>query len=377
MANKKDFYEVLGVSKNSSDDEIKAAYKKLALKYHPDRNKEAGAEQKFIEIQEAYDVLKDPEKRKTYDTYGSSAFENGGFGNGGGNPFEGFGGGQGFGGFEDIFSAFGFGGSQRSTKSNGPRNGSNKGMNIQINFMDSILGKKITIPNYSYDKKCPHCDGSGAESPSDISTCPKCRGKGTILTQRQTLFGMMQSEETCPSCNGTGKQIKRTCHQCGGNRFIKVKEDLDINIPAGISSGQQIRVSGKGGAGALGGKNGDLYIEVTVAPHQYFKREGNDIHITIPVDFIDATLGTTVEVPDVYGGKSALKVAPGTQPGTLLRMRDKGVKDLRNGKPGSQIVHLDIKTPTNLNKKQKEALNDFKKNESENIFSKFIKNFKR
>ena len=378
MATKRDYYEVLGVSKTATKEEIKAAYRKLALKYHPDRNKDEDAPQKFMEVQEAFDILKDDQKRKTYDQFGHAAFDQNGFGaNGGKNPFEGFGG---FGGFDfgdlgDLFrNMTGQGGSRRST---GPRRGNDYSYAIKISFMDAINGKSYKIPDYQYDKECPHCHGTGAENPSDLQTCPKCRGSGRILTQQRTIFGMMQQESECPDCHGKGKIVKNACSQCGGSGTVKTKEDLTINIYAGINTGEQIKLSGKGAKGINGGPNGDLYIEINVQKDPFFERNGDDISIKVPISFIDATLGTTIEVPTVYGTTCELKIPAGIQPGTILKMRDKGVKNARTGKVGNQYVHLDIKTPQNLSRKQKELLNDFNKDDKDNFYSKFIKNFKK
>lgn len=379
MATKRDYYEVLGVSKTASQDEIKSAYRKLALKYHPDRNKEEGAAEKFMEIQEAYDVLKDDEKRKKYDQFGHAAFDNNGFGANGENPFQnGFGG---FGGFDgdlnDIFSSF-FGGGNRSRRqNNGPVKGNDVLYRAKINFMDAINGKEITLSNYSYEKECHSCHGTGAKSASDVVTCPHCNGTGRIVTTRQTMFGAMQQESVCNYCNGTGKMIKNKCSSCNGTGKEKVKEDIKVKIPAGINDGQQIRVPGKGQSGVNGGGNGDLYIEVSIAKHNYFERVGNDIHITIPLNFEDAILGTNIEIPTVYNDKVELKIPAGIQPNTVLRMKGKGVIGLKTKVAGDQFVHIDIKTPTNLTKKQKDLLADFKKENKENIFTKFMKNFKK
>lgn len=374
MANK-DYYETLGISRTATKDEIKSAYRKLAMKYHPDRNKEEGAEKKFMEIQEAYDILYDDNKRKTYDQFGSAAFEQGGQG---GNPFQGFGGGGfgGFDGFGDIFSQM-FGGDQRNSNPHGPQRGNDSLMRVKISFMDSINGKKITIP-VTYEKVCETCNGTGAKSKDDIKPCPHCGGKGYINSTRQTLFGTMQTQEECPYCHGSGKTIVNKCSSCNGSGYKKVKEDLSVNIPAGISSGQQIRVQGKGSRGINGGSNGDLYIEIIVAPHNNFTRDGNDIHIEIPIDFVDACLGIDIEVPTVYGSIE-LKIPAGSQPNQIFKIKDRGVKDMRTQRPGNQYVHLKIATPTVLSKAQKEALINYKKAEKkdESIFQKFIKGFKK
>jgi molecular chaperone DnaJ len=381
MAEKRDYYEVLGVKKGASKDEIKSAYRKLAKTYHPD-NKETGNADKFKEIQEAYDVLYDDKKRQMYDQFGHAAFEQGAGGGAGGNPFAGgFGG---FGGFEDvdlgdIFSSF-FGGGRRggsSRASTGPQRGQDVAMRVNISFMDAINGKKQDI-TLNYDETCPDCKGTGARSPDAIKTCSYCSGRGRVRMQRQSLFGVMETEQACPHCNGTGKQITDKCPTCGGKGYTRKKKTITINIPAGINNGQQIRSAGMGEIGENGGPHGDLYVEIAVAPHPNFQRDGNDIHITIPLDFVDAILGTQVEIPTVYGDK-LLNIPAGTQPGQMLRMKGHGVKDFRTGKPGDQYVHLEIKMPTNLSKEQKKCLEDYKKcaSKEDSFFQRFKNSFKR
>ena len=378
---KKDYYESLGVNKSASKDEIKSAYRKLAKKYHPD-NKETGDAEKFKEVQEAYDVLYDDKKRGMYDQFGHAAFEQGAGGGPGGNPF-----GGGFSGFDfngegvdlgDIFSSFfGGGGSRRRSANTGPERGQDVLMHVTIDFMDAVNGKKVDL-TLNHDEQCPNCHGSGAKSPDSIRTCTQCHGSGRIRTTRQSLFGVMEQESACPTCNGSGKIIVDKCPNCGGKGYIKQKKNVTLNIPAGINNGQQLRQTGLGELGKRGGPNGDLYIEINVKPHQFFKRDGNDIHIEIPLDFVDAILGTTVDIPTVYGNKS-LSIPAGTQPNQILRMKGHGVKDLRSGKPGDQYVHLNIKMPTSLTKDQRAILEDYrrKSNTSESFFSKFMKNFKK
>lgn len=376
MANKADYYETLGVKKNASKDEIKSAYRKLAKKYHPD-NKETGNEAKFKEVQEAYDILYDDQKRAAYDQFGHAAFEQTG-GGAGGNPFQG-----GFSGFSDmgdlgdIFSSFFGGGARRNANPNGPQRGDDDLMRARIDFMDAVNGKEITI-SLDIDETCSHCHGTGAETPNDIHTCSHCSGRGFINTQKRTLFGVMNAQETCPYCGGSGKIVDHKCSSCGGKGYTRKKKDITVKIPAGINNGQQIRVSGMGGRGLNGGPNGDLYVEIAIKEHSYFKRDGNDIHIEVPLDFVDAILGTTIEVPTVYGEYN-VTVPSGTQPGQILRMKGQGIKDLRSGKPGDQYVHLLIKMPTSLSKEQKQALENFKSasKPSDSFFSKFKKAFKK
>ena len=359
---KRDYYEVLGVSKNASKDEIKSSYRKLAKQYHPD-NKETGDEAKFKEVQEAYDILYDDQKRAAYDQFGHAAFDQ----SAGGGPGGPFGGGfSGFSGFGDgvdidlgdIFGQFFGGGSSRRKASNGPRKGDDSLMRLRVEFMDVVNGKDQDI-SFEHAEICPHCNGTGAESPSDIKTCPTCHGTGTVRRQQRGLFGgVMEVQDVCPECRGAGKTISKKCHECGGAKYKRIRKDLSIHIPAGINSGQQIRIAGMGEPGANGGQYGDLYVEINVKPHPIFRREGNDIHIDVPVDFIDCVLGRKIEVPTVYGIEK-IEIPNGTQFGTVLKMRGKGINDLRTKKPGDQYVHLQIKIPTSLNHKQKQALNSY------------------
>lgn len=375
MAEKRDLYEVLGINKNATKDQIKSAYRKLAKVYHPD-NKETGNEQKFKEIQEAYDILYDEQKRSAYDQFGHAAFDQNA---GGGNPFQG----GGFGGFGDgvdlgdIFSSFFGGGSRRQSNPQGPRRGNDAIMRVKIDFMDAIIGRDINL-SINVDETCTRCNGTGAKSSSDIKTCPHCNGKGFVKVQRRSLFGVIENTESCPHCGGTGKIITNKCPDCGGKGYVNKKKDIKVHILAGINEGQQIRVNGMGERGLNGGPNGDLYVEIMIKPHPYFKRDRNDIHINVPLDIIDAALGIKVDIPTVYGNVT-LNIPAGTQPNQVLRMKGQGVKDLRTGKPGDQYVHLDVKVPTSLNKEQKKSLEDFKKasNENESFFKKFLKNFKK
>lgn len=376
MANKRDYYEVLGISKSASKDEIKSAYRKLAKVYHPD-NKETGDEAKFKEIQEAYDVLYDEKKRGMYDQFGHAAFEQGAGGGAGGNPFSGFGGFDGDVDLGDIFSSFFGGGSRRSSRSTGPQRGQDILMRLNISFMDAINGKKTDI-SLNFDETCPDCKGTGARNGTALKSCDYCHGSGRIRTQRRTLFGVMEQEDVCPHCNGNGKIITDKCPTCGGKGYARKKKTITLNIPAGINSGQQIRQQGYGEIGENNGPHGDLYVEIIVAKHPNFERDGNDIHIQVPLDFIDAILGTSIDIPTVYGDKT-LNIPAGTQPGQILRMRGHGVKDLRTGKPGDQYVHLEIKMPTTLSKEQRRILEDYKKstNQNDSFFQKFKNTFRR
>jgi molecular chaperone DnaJ len=371
VATKRDYYDVLGVSRNATQDQIKSSYRKLAKKYHPDINKEKGANEKFKEVQEAYDILSDPQKKQMYDQFGHAAFDQ----TAGSGPF-----GGGAGGFQDvdlgdIFSSF-FGGGRTRRQPTGPVTGNDVIARVQIDFMDAIKGKRIKF-RHIYDQMCTHCHGTGAESPSDIETCSTCNGTGVVSATQQTLFGTMQTQKTCPTCGGSGKTIRNRCSKCNGAGYNRVKVDLDVKIPAGINTGQQIRIVEKGERGYNGGPNGDLYLEIIVKPHKSFVRNGNDITLTIPLDFVDAALGTTIEVPTVYGNVE-VKIPAGTQPSTKLRLKGKGVNGLRGG-TGDQYLEFDIKTPENLLKEQRELLEQYKKIEpkEKSIFQRFKDRFKR
>ena len=377
MAEKNDYYETLGVSKSASKDDIKSAYRKLAKKYHPD-NKETGNEAKFKEVQEAYDILYDDQKRRTYDQFGHAAFEQGAGGAGGGNPFSGFGFGDEGVDLGDIFSSFFGGGARKSSGSNaGPRKGNDSLLRVKVDFMDTILGRDIEIP-VEVDEKCPRCNGTGAKDASSIKTCPHCNGKGYIRVQRRSLFGVVEQQEVCPQCGGKGKIVTNKCPDCNGQGYLHKRKNVKVHILAGINNGQQIRVTGMGERGVNGGENGDLYVEIVVKPHKYFVREGNDIKLEIPLDFVDAILGTTIEVPTVYGDVQ-VTIPAGTQPNTVLRLKGQGVKDLRTGKPGDQYIKVIIQMPTSLSKEQKELLEKYKEKskDTDNIFKKFQKIFKK
>lgn len=375
MATKRDYYEVLGVSKTASADEIKKAYRQLAKKYHPDINKEEGAEQKFKEVQEAYDVLSDETKRKTYDQFGHAAFDpNSGAGPGG---FGGFGDAFNDVDLGDIFSSFFGGGGRRRSQQSGPRRGDDSFLRVRISFMDAVKGKVVEVP-VEYDEACAHCHGTGAQSPSDVEVCKTCNGTGRVKQRSQTFFGTVEQVVSCPECHGTGKHVKVKCTSCSGSGYKHVKSKIEVKIPAGINTGQQIRINGKGGRGSDGGENGDLYLEILVDKHDTFQRDGNDIHITIPIFVTDAILGTILTVPTV-NGEADLKVPEGMQVDTVLRMKGKGVTTAR-GNVGDQYVHLEVKIPTKLTDEQRELLKKFDELEQakptkSSFFNRFKKKF--
>lgn len=377
MANKRDYYEVLGLTKSASEDDIKKAYRKLAKKYHPDVNKAADAEAKFKEINEAYEVLSDPQKKATYDQFGHAGmdgFQSGGFSSGFGGMnmddlgdiFSSFMGGMG------GFSGFNFGGS--SSRRSGPLKGDNRYMTMDIDFLDSVHGVDKLV-NITVDKMCTHCDGTGAASKTDIETCPTCRGSGRVTRQSRTPFGVIQQQTVCPDCRGTGKRIKKVCPHCNGNGYNTIKEQVEVSIPAGIGSGQQVRLAGYGERGENGGPNGDLYIEIRVRPHKYFTREGNNIRISVPISALDATLGTIVDVPTAYGDVE-MSVPAGTQPGQQLRLKGYGIKDLRTNNVGDQYVEIQIEIPKKLTREEKELYEKLANRKKESVFEKFKKNFK-
>ena len=375
MADKRDYYEVLGINKNASSDEIKRAYRKMAKKYHPDVNKSADAEEKFKEVNEAYEVLSDPDKKAAYDRYGHAAFEQGAGGAGGFGGFN-------AGGFEDfdfgdIFGSFfgGGGGRASSRRNNGPQQGEDRFVQLEIDFMDAIKGKKAEI-QINYDEQCTHCMGTGAASSSDITNCSRCGGTGTIRTQQRSPFGTFVNETTCPDCNGTGKKITKACPNCHGKGYINKTITVELNIPAGINTHQQLRVAGKGYRGKNGGPNGDLYVEIYVRPHKHFVRHNDDIQIEVPVSSVDATLGCEVDVPTVYGDVT-MKIPAGTQSGAVMRLKGKGVKHLRGDGYGDQYVKVNVQIPKKLTRKEKELYEQLRKvGKSGSIFDSFKNAFK-
>ena len=351
---KRDYYEVLGVSKGASDDELKKAYRQVAKKYHPDMNPgNKEAEAKFKEASEAYGVLSDPDKRRQYDQFGHAAFEQGGPGAGG---FD-FTGDMSdlFGNFGDIFGdLFGMGGG-RSRSNNGPMKGANVRAGIRITFDEAVFGTEKEL-DLNLKEECNTCHGSGAKPGSNPETCSKCGGRGQVVYRQQTLFGMTQSVQACPDCRGTGKIIKDRCTDCRGEGFVTVRKKIEVSIPAGIENGQSIRIRGKGEPGVRGGERGDLLVEVAVSSHPTFKRQEMDIYSTVPLSFTTAALGGDIRISTV-DGDVLYTVAPGTQTDTKVRLRGKGVPSLRNKQVrGDHYVTLVVQVPTKLNAEQKELL---------------------
>lgn len=365
----RDYYEVLGVDKNASDADISKAYRKLAKKYHPDLNHEPGAEEKYKEVNEAYEVLHDKQKRAQYDQFGQAGVNGqggfgGGFGGAGGaGQYGDFGG---FGGFGDIFNdIFGQGAARQRKDPTAPERGQDLDYTMTIDFMDAIKGKEADI-TYTRNEVCPTCDGSGAEKGTHPITCDKCHGSGVMTVTRQTPFGVMQQQTTCDKCHGRGVIIEHPCQTCHGQGTVEKKQTLQVKVPAGIDNGQQIRLSGQGEAGKNGGAYGDLYIVFRIRPSKEFTRRGTTIYSEVPISFAQATLGDQIQVDTVHG-KVSLKIPAGTQPNTHFKLRGQGVPKLNGEGNGDQEVTVNIKIPKKINDKQKEALVDFVKAGGGNI----------
>ena len=351
--NNTEYYDRLGLSKDASQDEIKRAYRKLSKKYHPDINKEPGAEEKYKEILEAYETLSDDQKRAAYDQYGPDGAN--GFGGQGG--FGGFDGGAGFGGFEDIFSSFFGGGATRNP--NAPRQGDDLQYRVNLSFEEAVFGAEKEI-HYNREVTCKTCSGSGAKPGTSPVTCGRCHGHGVINVDTQTPLGMMRRQVTCDVCHGTGQEIKDPCQTCHGTGREKQSHTVSVKIPAGVETGQQIRLAGQGEAGFNGGPYGDLFVIINVNPSDKFTRDGSTIYYTLNISFVQAALGDTVEVPTVHGNVEMV-IPAGTQTGKTFRLKGKGAPRLRGGSQGDQLVTVKIVTPTKLNDAQKEALLAFAK----------------
>lgn len=364
---KRDYYEVLGVSKTATQDELKKAYRKLARKYHPDLNKDnPEAAEKFKECNEAYSVLSDEQKRAQYDQFGPEAFENGGMG--GGPGADGFGGFGGFGGsgMEDIFDMF-FGGQGRGGRSNnaGPQRGADLRYDMEITFEEAAFGveKEISLKRA---ERCEHCHGEGAEPGSKVETCPECHGSGYVRFTQNTMFGQMVNERPCSRCHGEGKIISNPCKECGGSGTVKKTKKLKVKIPAGVDNGSRLRVGGEGEAGLKGGPSGDLYVYLYVKPHKFFERDGTTVLCEVPINIVQATLGAEIKVPTL-DGQVTMKVPEGTQPGKVMRLKGKGIPSLRGGGRGDQLVRMKVVVPTKLTDKQKDALQKFADISKDNI----------
>jgi len=346
----KDFYEILGVQKNASDDEIKKSYRKLAMKYHPDRNKDdKESERKFKEVSAAYEILKDSEKRSAYDQYGHDAFRQGGMG--GGQGFGDFGGG-----FSDIFEEFFGGGFGGQSRQRGPQRGNDLRYNMLVSIQEAFNGKKsqIRIPSY---EGCDLCSATGSADKSGPSTCSTCGGQGKVRSTQ----GFFSIERPCPTCGGEGSSIKNPCLKCSGTGQVKKQKTISVTIPAGVDTGTRIRISGEGEPGQRGAGNGDLYIFVEVQKDKLFEREEENIFCQIPISITTAILGGDVEVPTIEGKKARLNIPPGTQSETQFRLKGKGMSILRQKRRGDMYVEANVEIPVNLNNKQKFILQEFEK----------------
>ena len=360
MAAKRDYYEVLGVDRNASEPDLKKAYRKLALKFHPDRNPEdREAEEKFKEAAEAYDVLRDAKKRQIYDQYGHQGLEGSGF--------------SGFGGFEDIFSSFGdifedffgFGGGRRSRSR--VNRGADLRYDMQLTFMEAAFGTEKEI-DVEKAEGCGECKGTGAAPGTGVETCPQCGGSGQVGRSQ----GFFTVRTTCGHCRGQGQVISNPCKTCRGHGKVLARKKVSVRIPAGVDNGSRLRLTGEGEAGAYGGPHGDLYVFIHAEGHDFFKRDDTSVLCQTPISFVQAALGDTIVIPTLKG-ETQLKIPKGTQPGDVFRLPGEGIPSLRNGHRGDQIVQVSVKTPTNLNKKQMALLKEFAKLE-EGKFTSKLKN---
>ncbi|MBQ9624585.1 MAG: molecular chaperone DnaJ [Clostridia bacterium] len=372
---KRDYYEVLGVNKGASDDEIKSAYRKMAKKYHPDLNKDnPDAEKNFKEVNEAYEVLSDPQKKSQYDQFGHSAFEGaGGGGYGGGYGAGGFGGFD-FGGFEDIFDMFTGGFGKRS--SSGPRKGRDIQYSISITLEEAAFGaaKEIDITR---TEDCDACHGTGADDPSKVKTCSHCNGTGQVQSVVNTVFGRSITTRTCEECGGKGKTFEVPCKQCKGSGRRKRSRKINVNIPAGVADGQAVTLRGEGEHGTLGGPKGDLYIVVSIKPHKKFKRKDDDLLLEMDISVAQAMLGDEVVVPTLEGDVK-YKIEEGTQSGTVYKLKNKGIKHLRGNGKGSLYIKVNVVIPKKLTEKQKELIKEFdKESGNKTIFEKVKEKIKK
>ncbi|MBQ8896000.1 MAG: molecular chaperone DnaJ [Clostridia bacterium] len=376
MAEKRDCYEILGISKSATEEEIKKAFRRKAKEFHPDANPgDKVAEEKFKEVNEAYSILSDPDKKARYDQYGYAGVDpsagGGGFGGG-------FSGGFDMGDIFDMFGGiFGGGGSARS-RANAPMRGDDVGVRVTIDFNDAVFGCKRDI-SFNRIEHCHSCGGSGAEKGTSAQTCRKCGGRGSITVQKRTPFGMMQSSAVCDECGGRGKIIQTPCRDCRGSGTVRKSKTLEVNIPAGIDNGQRISLNGQGDCGVNGGPNGDLLIQVNVRRHDLFMRDGYDIHYELPITFADATLGAKLTVP-TPDGSGELAIPEGTQTGTTFTVRGKGVPRINSKSRGDLYITVKVETPKGLSRKQKDLLEEFQNSLSDKHHAKkkiFFDKFKK
>lgn len=378
MSEKKDYYNILGVNKNATDDELKKAFRKMAKKYHPDANPDnkAEAEAKFKEVNEAYEVLSNPQKRKMYDQFGtvdpSAGFGGAGGPFGGGNGYysyssSGFDGFTDFGDLGDIFSSFfggGFGSQRANRRNNGPRKGDDLNISMEITFEESFLGveKEITITR---QETCSVCNGKGTKNASGVIKCPTCGGTGQVRQMQNTILGQVQTTRTCSDCHGTGEIIKEPCENCHGKGTVRKTPKIKVKIPAGIENGQTVVLRGQGNPGTKGGPTGDLYITIRVKKHSIYKREGNTVYCDIPVTITQATLGADLQIPMVDGSKETYKIPEGTQTGTQFTIRGKGFKNVNSNIQGNFVFKVIVQTPKRLTKEQRDLLVELAKTMNE------------
>ena len=363
---KRDYYEVLGVSKDASEAEIKSAFRKLAKKYHPDVSKEPDAAEKFKEAQEAYAVLSDESKRRQYDQYGHAAFDQ--MNGGAGFDFSGFD-------FSDIFGDlfgeggfnFGFGGRGRSNRAT---KGRDRLVRVDLDFEEAVFGCKKTV-NLDVNENCSECGGKGGHGEA---SCSRCHGSGTITTEQRTMFGTFMSRSTCSECNGLGKSYKEKCSKCRGTGKVNVNKDLEVKIPAGVDTGNQLRLSGKGEAGANGGPNGDVYLEFNVRRHEIFERDGNDIYLELPITITDAVLGCKRDVPTI-NGSVRLTIKDGAETGDKYRLKGKGIEDVHSYRKGDMYVIIKVVTPKKLSRDQKKLFESLSKTDLEDSSFNKIKKY--
>ena len=369
---KKDYYDILGVSKNATDAEIKSAFRKKAKEYHPD-NKETGNEAKFKEVNEAYTILSDANKRKQYDQFGSESFNNAGAGG-----FQGFGGGfEGFSGFGfddfdlgSIFEQFMGGSSRRTSKTNRASKGADILVRLNLTFEEAIFGCEKTF-SVSVEEKCSECNGKGGKNPK---TCPTCNGRGRVISSQRSILGVIQTETVCPTCKGTGETYESVCSSCHGKTTIKKNKDITLKVPSGVDNNDQMRMASKGNAGTNGGVNGDIYIEFIVKDHPLYKRDGKDIYLVVPLTITEAALGCKKEIPTIYG-KEIVTFAPGTQNNENIRLKNKGINEAKTGKIGDMYLITNVIIPTKLDRKQKSLFKDLDDTslDNEDVFKKFKK----
>ena len=348
---KKDYYEVLGVSKNATDDEIKSAFRKLAKKYHPDINKDPDAPAKFKEAQEAYAVLSDKDKRSKYDQFGHAAFDNmqGGYGGAGGFDFGDF-----DINLDDILgNMFGGGFGYSSRRGRGKTRGSDLLRNVKLTFEEAVFGCEKDL-KIDVNEKCPECDGEGG---FDKTTCSNCHGTGTVTSEQRTLFGTFMTKTTCSVCGGTGSSFKRKCTKCHGEGRVRQSKTITVKIPSGIDNGMRLRLSGKGEASPNGGENGDLYLEFTVSSHEYFKRDGDDIYLEVPINMAEAAIGTRKDIRTL-SSIITLAVPAGTETGDKERIKGKGIKNASTGKTGDMYIIFKVVTPSKLTREQKKLFEE-------------------